>query len=85
MTTYISQATAVRRAGFGTAARAEWGKLWSVRSSWITLTIGVLLGAGFGLLNVFFDKDPVSYVHAAEKQPPTPGYGSLNVGSLKRH
>jgi len=35
-----------RRVGFGDVLRAEWSKLWSVRSTWWTLAALVVLGAG---------------------------------------
>lgn len=39
-----------RPAGLSGVARAEWVKLTSVRSTWITLTVTVLLGVGVGTL-----------------------------------
>lgn len=44
--TIETRATVHRRAGFGHALRAEWIKLWSVRSSWWTMLALVVLGAG---------------------------------------
>lgn len=42
--------SAVAPAGFGHALRAEWIKLWSVRSTWWTLIALVVLGAGLTTL-----------------------------------
>lgn len=39
-----------RPASFSDVARSEWVKLTSVRSTWITLTVTVLLGVGVGTL-----------------------------------
>jgi ABC-2 type transport system permease protein len=39
-----------RRATFAQAVRSEWIKLFSLRSSWITLAVAVLLGVGLGTL-----------------------------------
>jgi len=39
-------ATATRTAGLGLAMRAEWVKLWTVRSTWWTVLALVVLGAG---------------------------------------
>jgi ABC-type transport system involved in multi-copper enzyme maturation permease subunit len=39
-----------RPATFGDAVRAEWIKLTSVRSTWVTLLVAVLLGIGVGTL-----------------------------------
>jgi ABC-2 type transport system permease protein len=39
-----------RRATFANAARSEWIKLTSVRSTWITLLVALLLGIGLGTL-----------------------------------
>ncbi len=39
-----------RPAGFADVARSEWVKLTSVRSTWITLAVTVLLGVGVGTL-----------------------------------
>jgi ABC-2 type transport system permease protein len=47
-------APAVRRPGYRVTGRrvlrSEWAKLWSLRSSWITLTLGLLLLAAFGTI-----------------------------------
>jgi ABC-2 type transport system permease protein len=42
-----------RRATFAQAVRSEWTKLLSLRSSWITLAVAVLLGVGLGTLISF--------------------------------
>ncbi|MDA8148235.1 MAG: ABC transporter permease [Actinomycetota bacterium] len=39
-----------RPATFGDAVRSEWIKLTSVRSTWITLLVALVLGVGFGTL-----------------------------------
>lgn len=39
-----------RRASFPDAVRSEWIKFRSLRSSWITVVVAVLLGAGLGIL-----------------------------------
>src|SRR5258706_8354364 len=47
-------APAVRRPGYQVTGRrvlrSEWAKVWSLRSSWITLTLGLLLLVAFGTI-----------------------------------
>ncbi|MCW2824982.1 MAG: transporter permease, partial [Aeromicrobium sp.] len=50
VTTSTGRDTVVPRAGFGKVLRAEWIKLWSVRSSWWTIAGLVVLGAGLTTL-----------------------------------
>jgi len=55
---------AVRPAGFGDVLRAEWVKLWTVRSTWWTVAALVVLGAGlttlicWGNADWLADEDP---------------------------
>jgi len=52
MTTHLLDETAIDhgRAGFPQAARSEWSKLRSVRSTWISLAIIIVAGIGFAAL-----------------------------------
>ncbi|RJQ79030.1 hypothetical protein D5S17_11510 [Pseudonocardiaceae bacterium YIM PH 21723] len=77
--TYVSQAQSVRSAGFTAALRAEWGKLWSVRSSWITLSLGVLAGIGVALLNVFFREGEATYATIAAEVAGTAGLVAIPI------
>ena len=42
--------TVTRQVGFGSVMRAEWVKLWTVRSTWWTVLALVVLGAGLTTL-----------------------------------
>ena len=63
-----TQETPVRRSGFGHAVRAEWVKLWTVRSTWWTVVALVVLGAGLTTLVCWGNADWL-----ASEQEESPG------------
>jgi ABC-2 type transport system permease protein len=57
--------------------RSEWAKLWSLRSSWITLTVGVVLMVAFGSIGALRYKSIIN-----SGQPMDPDFATATALSL---
>ncbi len=71
-------APAARGASFGNVVRAEWTKLWSVRSTRWTLIATVVATLGFTILNAWGSMSQWSHLSAADRASFDPTATALN-------
>lgn len=53
----------VHKVTAGRVLRSEWSKLWSLRSTWITLALALVIGVAFGLLSLWHYKSALTSGH----------------------
>ncbi|MDH6437071.1 ABC-2 type transport system permease protein [Streptomyces sp. SAI-144] len=74
----VSSPTRVQKVTGRRVLRSEWGKFWSLRSSWITLAVALVLLVAFGAIaSATYSPDA-----AVNQGPPGPGSGDSDAVSL---